>query len=375
MDHVDIAIIGGGIAGMSVAYHLARNAPEARVGVFEAESTLTYHTTGRSAAVFIENYGALPIRPLTVASKSFYLHLVDGPLLTVKGSLSVARPDQIDIMDSQLAEGRIINPDIAYVSLADTVALAPYLRPELIGAAIYEPEASGIDVAGLHQAFVRGFRANGGSIATTRRVDAARRVDDGWVIETTTTDVAADVIVNAAGAWGDLVATSAGIAPIGLEPKRRTAFMINSPIAGSEHGPLVANANHDWYTNPDGRQFLCSPADETPSDPCDARPEEIDIALAIDRINEATTLDIRSITSSWAGLRTFSQDRSMVIGPDPDQPTFHWCVGQGGTGIQTAPGAGQLAADLITAGSPGPSFEGLGLDLPRLLPDRFRHSG
>jgi D-arginine dehydrogenase len=296
-------------------------------------------------------------------------------LLTVKGSLSVARPDQIDIMDSQLAEGRIINPDIAYVSLADTVALAPYLRPELIGAAIYEPEASGIDVAGLHQAFVRGFRANGGSIATTRRVDAARRVDDGWVIETTTTDVAADVIVNAAGAWGDLVATSAGIAPIGLEPKRRTAFMINSPIAGSEHGPLVANANHDWYTNPDGRQFLCSPADETPSDPCDARPEEIDIALAIDRINEATTLDIRSITSSWAGLRTFSQDRSMVIGPDPDQPTFHWCVGQGGTGIQTAPGAGQLAADLITAGSPGPSFEGLGLDLPRLLPDRFRHSG
>jgi D-arginine dehydrogenase len=376
MEQVDIAVVGGGIAGISVAYYVAEAMPDASVCVYEAEASLTHHTTGRSAAVFIENYGALALRPLTLASKPFYLdppdHLSDGPLLTKKGYLGVARPDQISVLDKQLEEGRAINPAIATVTAAEAIELAPFLRSELVAAAIYEPDASDIDVAGLHQTFVRGFRANGGTIATTRRVDAARRDGDGWVIETATGDVAAGVIVNAAGAWGDVVATTAGVRPMGLEPKRRTAFMIASPFEGSEHWPLVANADHDWYANPDGAQFLCSPADETPSEPCDAKAEEIDIALAIERINEATTLNIRSVASSWAGLRTFSPDRSMIIGPDPDQPDFHWCVGQGGTGIQTAPGAGQLAADLIVRGTPGSSFDNVGLDLSGLLPDRLR---
>jgi len=136
--------------------------------------------------------------------------------------------------------------------------------------------------------------------------------------------------------------------------------------------PLVADVDHNWYVKPDGSQFLCSPADEEPSEPCDAKPEEIDIAMAIDRINSATTLDIRHVASSWAGLRTFSPDRSMVIGPDPDDPTFVWCVGQGGTGIQTAPAAGQLVSDLIGLGSPGPKLADYELDLDNLLPGRFR---
>jgi D-arginine dehydrogenase len=196
---------------------------------------------------------------------------------------------------------------------------------------------------------------------------------NGWIV---TLDggatVRADVVVNAAGAWGDVVAARAGLAPVGLQPLRRTAFMTPSRHSGSERWPLLADVDHQWYVKPDGIQFLCSPADEQPSEPCDAKPEPIDVALAIDRINEATTLDIRHVASSWAGLRSFVGDRSMVIGPDPAEPRFVWCVGQGGTGIQTSPAAGQLVADLLLGGEPGPSFAAVDLDLAALLPDRLR---
>ena len=373
---VEIAVIGGGIAGMSAAYFLSQAAPDRTIGVFEAEETLTHHTTGRSAAVYIENYGALAIRALTKASRHFFFDpprdLVDAPILTTKGYLAVAGPDSVDYIDQLVDEGRAINPAISHLDPSEAMTLAPMLRPKAVAAALYEPDASDIDVAGLHQAYVRGFRRAGGTIATTRRVDAARRNNDGWTIETTAGPVGADLVVNASGAWGDQVAATAGVAPVGLEPKRRTAFMVNSPFEKSEEWPLIADAAHAWYANPDGRQFLCSPADETPSEPCDAKPEELDIALAIERINDATTLDIRSVASSWAGLRTFAPDRSMVIGPDPTEPTFFWCVGQGGTGIQTSPGAGQLVADLAISGEPGERFDGTDLDLTKLLPDRFR---
>lgn len=373
---VEIAVIGGGIAGMSAAYFLSQAAPERTIGVFEAEDSLTHHTTGRSAAVYIENYGALAIRSLTMASRQFFFDppddLVDRPILTTKGYLAVARSEAVDVIDRLVEEGRAINPAIGHLEPSEALALAPMLRPEAVAAALYEPDASDIDVAGLHQAYVRGFRRAGGSIATTRRVDAAQRTKDGWVIETTSGPVAADLVINASGAWGDRVGATAGIAPVGLTPKRRTAFMVNSPFDESETWPLIADAGHAWYANPDGPQFLCSPADETPSEPCDAKPEELDIAMAIDRINAATTLDIRSVASSWAGLRTFTSDQSMVIGPDPDEPTFFWCVGQGGTGIQTSPGAGRLVADLAIGGAPSSHFDGTGLDLTKLLPDRFR---
>lgn len=373
---VDIAVIGAGIAGMSAAHFLAHRLTDASIGIFEAEATMTHHTTGRSAAVFIENYGAESLRPLTLASKPFYLEppsdLAAGPLLTLRGYLAIAAPGDESQIDALVAEGRRINPDIGPIEISEALSLAPLLRPDRVAAALYEPGASAIDVAGLHQAFVRGFRSTGGSIHLTTRVDAARPQGSGWVIDTTNGPVAAGLIVNAAGAWGDVVAASAAVTPIGLEPKRRTAFMVRSPYTGSSGWPLVAEAAHRWYTNPDGDQFLCSPADETPSEPNDAKPEELDIALAIDRINAATTLDIRSITSSWAGLRTFSPDRGMVIGPDPEHPRFFWVVGQGGTGIQTAPGAGRLVADLVADGEPGSLFTGTGLDLSGLLPDRLR---
>ncbi|MGB5756631.1 MAG: FAD-binding oxidoreductase, partial [Acidimicrobiales bacterium] len=193
-----------------------------------------------------------------------------------------------------------------------------------------------------------------------------------WSLDTTDGDRQADIVVNAAGAWGDVVAARAGVAPIGLTPMRRTAFMVASRWDDSSEWPMVANVDLDWYVKPDGPQFLCSPGDETPSEPLDARPEEIDVALAIERINWATTLDIRSVRSSWAGLRTFVPDRAMVLGPDPEVPSFVWCVGQGGNGIQTAPAAGRLVAQLTLDGVPDREFDRFDLDTAGLAPGRLR---
>ena len=376
-----IVVIGGGIAGVSAAYALACHEGNPEVTVIEAEGQLAHHTTGRSAALFIENYGTDATRALTKASRHYFHQpppeLVDGPLLEERGVLSVARPDQNHLVERSLAEGQAVNPDIREVTIDEAVTLFPPLRAELLSRAVFEPGAADIDVGALHQSFVRGVAANGGNISTSTRALGLRRETAGWEIETSTGTMHADMVVNAAGAWGDDVAERAGIAGVGLQPLRRTAFMVTRPESLPSRAPLTAEIAHlDWYMKVDGSQILCSPADETPSEPCDAKAEEVDIARAIEKINLATTLDIRSVRSSWAGLRTFSPDRTMVLGPDPDEPTFIWCVGQGGTGIQTSPGVGQLIADLTLDGTPGPLFDatstGLELDLPALSPDRFR---
>ncbi len=373
-----IVVVGGGIAGASAAYHLAGHSRSPDVTLVEAEAQLARHTTGRSAAQLILNYGEAPVRALTVASLPFLItppeDLVDHRLLSPRSLLTVATEAQSPTLDRALAEGRAMDPSITEISMEEAVRRFPPLRPDRFIRAMLEPESSDIDVAGLHQAMIRGFRARGGAIAVSTRVDAARwRAGRGdWEIETTKGVLSADVVVDCAGAWGDVVAERAEVAPIGLAPLRRTAFTVASRWTDSQQWPLVADVDHSWYVKPDGSQFLCSPADEQPSEPCDAKAEEIDVALAIDRINDATSLEIRSVSSTWAGLRTFAPDRSMIIGPDPDRPQFVWCVGQGGTGIQTAPGAGRLTCDLLLDGEPGSAFDHCDLDLRRLLPDRFR---
>lgn len=390
-----VVVVGGGIAGVSAAYALARHPSAPVVTLIEAEGQLAHHTTGRSAAQLIENYGTQPLRALTKASLPFFLHppegLADGPLLERRGVLSVADDARSAEFEQQLAEGIAINPTIVEVSVAEAVALFPALRPEPITRALWEPGSYAIDVAAVHQSFVRGLRLAGGTIATHHRALRIDRSGSAWRIHTGPGGAAApdpiagdgggavleaDVVVNAGGAWGDDVARRAGLTPIGLQPLRRTAFMVASRFEGSGAWPLVADIEHRWYVKPDGVQFLCSPADETPSAPCDARPEEVDVARAIDAINEATTIGIRSVASSWAGLRTFTPDRTMAIGPDPAEPTFVWCVGQGGTGIQSSPGAGQLVADLALDGRPGPAFDpsvsgGVTLDPTAFTPARF----
>lgn len=370
-----IVVVGAGIAGASAAYALANHKDQPEVILVEAEPQMAQHSTGRSAAQYIENYGALPVRALTKASHAFLSDppagLVDGPLLSnLRPVLTIGDAASTDAIDRNLAEGQATNPDIRELSTEECLELWPLLKPEAAARGVLEPSGEDIDVAGLHQAMVRGFVRAGGEIRTSLRVDSAQPDGRGWQVETVDGQIGADIVVNAAGAWADMVAVSAGVGPVGLVPRRRTAFMVASPDPDSHRWPLLAEVNQNWYVKPDGSQFMGSLADETPSEPVDAKPEEIDIALAIERINNATNLNIKSISSSWAGLRSFVGDRAMVIGPDPVHRSFIWCAGQGGTGIQTAPAAGQLVADYALTGSPSPQLLEFGLDPEALAASR-----
>jgi D-arginine dehydrogenase len=369
-----VVVIGGGIAGVSVAHHLLQGDPDLDVVLLEMESTLAHHTTGRSAALLLENLGTPSMRILSAASLDHLRHtpgdLVDAPLLAHRPVLHVGTVEQDASVDQMLAEGigSATTPTVE-VGVDEAMRLFPLLRRERVHRALVEPDSADIDVGALHQSFVRGFRRAGGQVATSTRVDAAAPDGKGWRLETTDGPMGADVVVNCAGAWGDQVAATAGVSPVGLQPFRRTAFMVDGPGLDATGWAFAGDIDHQWYLRDDGPQMFCSLAEENPSEPCDPKPEELDVALAIDRLNEATTLGIRSVNSAWVGLRTFAPDRSMVIGPDPDHPTFVWCVGQGGTGIQTSAGAGRLTADLTLGGQPSVAFDGLNLD--EVAPTRF----
>lgn len=367
-----MVVIGGGIAGVGAAYALAQAGSP--VTLLEAESTLAYHSTGRSAAIYFENYGAAANRALTAASRRFFDEpppgLVDHPLLDRRGAMWIGTTEQKSSLLAHLADSETSRQPGRWLGPLQACALVPVLRPDNLVGAVLEPEALDLDVAGLHQAFVRGLRAAGGEIRPTARVESLAKSAMKWSITAGADHLEADVIVNAAGAWADTVAITAGADPLGLEPRRRTAFMVPGNLA-YRHWPLVGDTDNDFYFRPDGTQLLCSLAEEKISEPEDARPDELDIALAIDRINEATTIGIRSVRSSWTGLRTFAPDRAMVIGWDPRVEGFFWLAGQGGTGIQTAPAAGQLTADLIIGGQPSAHLQAHGVDVTGLSPDRF----
>jgi D-arginine dehydrogenase len=367
-----VVVIGGGIAGVSVAFHLARSGAE--VTLVEQESTLAFHSTGRSAALYFENYGADANRPLTRASRTFFEGpppgLIDHPLLAERGALWIGRPDQDASLSAILEDGAREGGSARWLEPEEAVALVPVLRPEMVGGGVWEPEALDMDVAAIHQGFVRGLRAAGATVVTSFRVSVLERTGVRWKVGDQRRELEADVIVNAAGSWCDLIGAKAGAMTIGLQPLRRTAFTVPGNEAWAKW-PLVSNADNEFYFRPDGAQLLCSLAEENPTDPCDARPEQLDIALAIDRINTHTTIDIRTVRSSWTGLRSFVGDRAMVIGFDPVAPQFFWLAGQGGTGIQTAPAAGELAASLITTGRSPQRLLDFGVDVEALSPTRL----
>jgi len=370
-----VAVIGGGIAGVSVAHHLLQLDSDLDVVLLEMEATLAHHTTGRSAALLLENLGTSSMRVLTSVSLDHLRNtsddLVDAPLLAHRPVLHVGTVEQDAAVDRMLAEGiQSATTPTVEIDVDEAMRLFPLLRRERVHRAIVEPDSADIDVGGLHQSFVRGLRRAGGRIATSTRVDAATPDGDGWRLDTTDGPTGADVVVNCAGAWGDVVAATAGVAPVGLQPFRRTAFMVDGPGLDTTGWAFAGDIDHQWYLRDDGPQMFCSLAEENPSQPCDPKPEELDVALAIDRLNEATTLGIRSVNSAWVGLRTFAPDRSMVIGPDPGNASFVWCVGQGGTGIQTSPGAGRITAELTLGGSLSEPFTEL--DLDEIRPGRFQ---
>lgn len=369
---VDFLVVGGGIAGVAAAAHLA---PHGSVTLVEKERSLAYHTTGRSAATFILNYGSEGARALARASRQFLEappeFAVDTNLLSPRGVVWVARPDQLEALDSVAVQGARSEADSRALSPEQTMELVPIMDPHHLGGSVFEPSAHDIDVAGLHQAFVRIIRKNDGAIATESPVTAISREGGVWQVETPTGTYQAGNVISAVGAWGDDFAAAAGVEPIGLQPMRRTAFMVPG---SSEHSalPMVVGVGNDYYLRPDGTQFLCSLSEEEPSEPTDPKPRMEDVALAIERINEATVLGIRTVNSQWTGLRTFAPDREFIAGEEPTAPGFFWSAGLGGSGIMTAPALGALVAGLALDGQAPPELVSAGVDVERLSPSRFR---
>lgn len=370
MTTTDVVVIGGGMAGISAACEIAKTHS---VILVEQEAHLAYHSTGRSAAMFFQNYGSGPIRPLTVASHGFFTappsDLTDGSLIHPRGAIWIARPDQATRLSEVAAAGRATGSHVVELTAGEVVSRVPVLRREMLAGGLWEPDPFELDVAAIHQAYLRGFRKEGGTVLTSSPVRSLVRRDAHWQVAAGDDKLEAGTVVNASGAWGDVVAKLAGVFPVGLQPMRRTAFMVPGEAAWSTW-PMVVDVDQDFYFKPDGPQLLCSPADETPSPPTDARPDPLDVALAIERINQATTLQIRSVRSEWAGLRSFAPDRSLVIGPDPDQSSFVWLVGQGGTGIQAAPAAAELTASLVRGEGVPAHLEAAGVDYDELRPGR-----
>jgi D-arginine dehydrogenase len=254
--------------------------------------------------------------------------------------------------------------------------MAPMLRPDYVAGAVWEPDAMDMDVHAIHHGYLKGLRARGGRIVTDAELQSLTRHNGLWHAETRAGPQSAPWLVNAAGAWADAVAALAGLAPIGLVPKRRTAITFDpTPIpeqADLPHWPMVCDADETFYFKPEGGRLLASPADETPSEPCDAQAEELDVALTVDRIERASLFSVRRISHRWAGLRTFAPDKTPVVGPDPAAEGFFWLAGQGGYGIQTAPAMARTAAGLLTSGKIPEDLATLGVTASDLAPERLR---
>ncbi|MFJ5304310.1 NAD(P)/FAD-dependent oxidoreductase [Streptomyces sp. NPDC088350] len=355
MNRASVLVIGGGISGVSIAYELSRHVP---VVLLEMESALAHHTSGRSLATFVESYGPVAVRALTRASRSFFENpptRVDSPLFSPLGLLMVAGPGQgsdlVDFHASVLDNA----PQSRLVPAAEVLEINPVLAPGHFELGMFDPATTEIDVHELQQGYIRGLRANGGTIHKSAEVVAARRENGAWVVtDASGATRTAEVVVNAAGAWADEVAAVFGVRPVGIRPLRRSAFMVKAPAGVRARGiPLTGSLDHSWHFMPQGEMFACSPAEETLQPPSDAKPDELEIARAIDDLNEATVLRIRGISSPWAGLRTFVADGLPVVGADSDHESFFWYAAQGGYGMQLAPAMSQLAAaDLLGLARP-----------------------
>ena len=368
----DAVVIGGGIAGVSAAYWLSRRGAD--VVVLEREDTLAAHSTGRSAAQFIPTYGGPVNLTLSIHSRDFLLSgaggLADSALLAHRPVLWVAEVGRL----GQLEHHHRLDPGaLERLEPTRTVEHCPVLRTGWVAGGLLEQESHDIDVAALHQAFLRGARRYGARVLRGDGVRALRRTAGRWLVTADSGGYAAPLVVNAAGAWADEVARMAGVAPLGLRALRRTIFTFLAPKGHRAEQvrtwPLVVDMTGRFYFKPEGPGgLLGSPSDETPVPPGDARPDELDVARGIEALNLATTLGVRSVQRVWAGLRTFAPDRHPVLGLD-ETDGFLWCAGQGGTGIQTSPAMGELAASLACDAAPPEPLADLA---PQLSPRRFR---
>lgn len=369
----DFVIIGAGMAGASAGYFLSI---DASVLLLEMEAQPGYHTTGRSAALYSEAYGNAPIRALTSGGRAFFIDPPDGftetPILTPRGALFVGREDQMASLDAAYAAGSEHIDTIQRLTAGEVREMVPVLREGYAVAGVLETEAMDMDVNALHQGFLRGGRARGVQLRQNAPVSALTRENGVWRIRAGGEEVFAKTVINAAGAWCDQVADLAGAQRIGLVPKRRTAILFDGPSDGPFAAwPAFIDADEQFYARPEGGALMGSPADETPMEPCDVQPEELDIAIAVDRLQAATTLEIRRIIRSWAGLRSFVADKTPVVGYDPRIEGFFWLAGQGGYGIQTAPSMGRVAAALAIGHGIPADLATFGVSATDLSPARF----
>ncbi len=373
IEETDFLIIGAGIAGASIGYWLA---PHGRVTLLERESQPGYHATGRSAALFMQSYGTPQVCALSKASRDFLQQPPAGfcehALLSPRGALIVASPGQKTELAEHWESIHNITPAARLLDRASTCAMLPVLHADKVLGAIFDPDAFDIDVDALHQGYLRGLRRAGGKLHCDAEVTAISRSGNTWQVQAGGIRYEAQVVINAAGAWADQVAELAGIEPIAIEPRRRSAFIFAPPEGlATTHWPMVFGIGDDWYLKPDAGMLLGSPSNADPVAPQDVQPEELDIAQGIYQIEEMTTLKIRRPTRTWAGLRSFVADSDHVGGFDAKTPGFFWVAAQGGSGIMSSPAMGEACAALVR-GLPLPAhIAAQGLSTQALSPARL----
>jgi len=357
---IEVIVIGGGIAGASATWHLSGHCD---VTLVEQEQQAGVHSTGRSAALLTETSGPPVVCALAAASRGFLASppagFAEHSMLSHRGLLYIARPGDEELLSSKLSAAKVLGVEMHRLDDVRCRELVPVLRPGVIAAGAHEPAAMSIDVDALLQGYLRGARARGAALHLGAAVERVERHADRWQVSTREQMWDCDVVVNAAGAWCDRIAIMAGVKPLGFRPLRRSVFVFPPPASlNISSWPMVWDVANRFYLEPEGGLVLASPADETPSEPCDARASEEDIALGVEELETATTLQVRGVRRSWAGLRTFSPDDVPVVGFDPRAPGFFWLAGQGGYGIKTAPAIGLLTEALITGAVPPPDFTG-----------------
>lgn len=347
----DYLIIGGGVAGAAAAFELVQFGSTILV---EAETTPGYHSTGRSAALYTRYYGGDTVRRINQVSESFFTHpppdFCDRPLLTPRGSLTIAAPGGEAGLEEILQYSQP-GAEIESVTGARAIELAPLLRPERVAAAAFERGVMDIDVSALHQGYLRDFSKNDGVVICGNRVDRLIHANGHWQVHARDKLIEARVIVNAAGAWAGQIGEMAGAARIGLVPKRRTGIIVDAP-SGMSIGamPAIDFLGSDAYLKPDAGRLMASPGDQTPVEPQDVQPDEMDMAVLVDWLERETFISVKRIAHSWAGLRSFVADEAPVVGFDALVPGFFWLAGQGGFGIMMAPALGRATAELIRLG-------------------------
>lgn len=365
----DIIVIGAGIAGVSAAAELSAHAS---VLLLEMESQPGYHATGRSAAFFLPAYGNQVVRGITAASEHFYRSPPDGfaevDLIQPRDCLFIAREDQ----GARLQAMQVDNPLMQVISADAVCQRVSILASDYVNAGGHDDQGGDLDVDAVLQGYLRLFRQRGGKLENNQLVQSMRRLHGGWQVQCGKTSFSAAIVVNAAGAWADNIAELSGLSGLGLIPKRRTAILIDPP-AGVSIGnwPMVIDVDEEFYFKPDAGQLLISPADETPSVPCDAQADELDVAIAVDRFEKATGQEVRRVNHRWAGLRTFAADKTFVLGFDPRTAGFFWLAGQGGYGVQSAPGMAQLATALLTGAQLSKEFSPVLNYKNAVAPERF----